>query len=274
MQPTFVVLTDMSAAAEVALTYTTRLAQLIHGRMVLLHVYLDPMLAPEAAAMASPITVTSRKETMAYMVQRAQELPVPAEAEIVLDMLSPALADVVKRHKPVLLAFGREEPFNLLDRMMGNWALPFLQQAQHPLLVVPEVWKDTDLPQRVLVATDDKAFWLSAPSLALTELMASLKPTTTVVHVAEEAGPSRADVGLASASRTGMFGHLTDNSLYEVCEEAPADGILHAAAELQAQLIVMLARPHTFLGGLFHHSVTADILRRSPVPVLVLPTTA
>jgi nucleotide-binding universal stress UspA family protein len=263
----------MSAAAEAALTYTTRLAQLQHGRMVLLHVYLDPMLAPEAAMMASPILVTSHRETMTYMVQRAQELPVPAVAETGSDMLRPALADVVRRHKPVLLAFGREQLDTLLDRLIGNWALPILQEARYPLLLVPETWNDTDLPQRVIVATDDAAFWLSAPSLALTELRASLKPTTTVVHVAEAAGPSRADVGLASAKRTGLFGPLTDNSLYEVCEETPPDGILHAAAELKAQLIVVVARPHTFLGGLFHHSVTADILRRSPVPVLVLPTT-
>ncbi|QIL74885.1 universal stress protein [Hymenobacter sp. HDW8] len=274
MQPAFVVLTDMSAATEVALTYTSRLAQRLDGRLVLLHVYLDPMLAPDAAVMASPILVTSRKEIIAYLVERAQELPVPAEAEIVVDMLSPALADVVQRHRPLLLACGREQPINLLDRMIGNWVLPILQQAHQPLLVVPEVWQSTELPRRAVVATDDKAFWLSAPSLALTELLTSLKLTTTVVHVAEATGPSRADVGLASAQRTGLFGHLTENSLYEVCEEAPADGILHAAAELHAQLLVLLARPHSFLGGLFHHSVTADILRRSPVPVLVLPTTA
>ena len=118
-------------------------------------------------------------------------------------------------------------------------------------------------------------FTLAAPALALKELLNALQPTTAVVHVAPEGhGPSYGDVALKSVMSTELFGHLTNNSLYEVREEAPADGILHAATELDSQLIVVLARPHTFLGGLFHRSVTAQVLRHSPVPVLVLPTVA
>ena len=251
MQPAFVVLTDTSAATEAALQYTARLAHLRQGRLVLLHVYLDPLIEPEAALVSPPVPVATRQDIMAYMVGRAQALPVPAEAEIVVDMLAPAVADVVQRYQPELLAFGREPIDNLLDRLIGNWALPILQEARHPLLVVPASWSATDLPRRVVVATDAQAFSLSASSLALADLMAALQPTTTVVHVAEAAGPSRAAVGLASAQRTGLFGPLTPNSLYEVWEEAPADGILQAATELQAQLLVVLARPHTLLGGFF-----------------------
>jgi nucleotide-binding universal stress UspA family protein len=161
----------------------------------------------------------------------------------------------------------------MLDRLVGNRALPILQDAHHPLLLVPESWQSTELPQRMVVATDAHPFTLSAPSLALAELLDALQPTTTVVHVTPGHGPSQAEVGLSSVQRAGLFGEVTNNSLYEICEEAPADGILHTVSELHAQLLVVLARPHTFLGGLFHRSVTAQILRRSPVPVLVLPTT-
>ncbi|QNP51440.1 universal stress protein [Hymenobacter qilianensis] len=273
MQPTFVVMTDLSRSAEAALTYTTRLAQRLDGRLVLLHVFLDPVLEPEVSMVAAPILVTSRQEIMTNMVQRASTLPVPTDTEVVVDVLSTALANVVQQHHPLLLALGREEPDNVLDRLVGNRALPILQDAHHPLLLVPESYHETELPQRIVVATDAHPFTLSAPSLELGELFEALQPTTTVVHVTSGSGPSQAEVGLASVQRTGLFGRLTSNSLYEVCEEAPADGILHAASELKAQLIVMLARPHTFLGGLFHRSITAQILRRSPVPVLVLPTT-
>ncbi|SMB98914.1 UspA domain protein [Hymenobacter roseosalivarius DSM 11622] len=273
MQPTFVVLTDLSRSAEAALTYTTRLAQRLDGRLVLLHVFLDPVLEPEISMVAAPILVASREEIITSMVQQASTLPVPADTEVVVDVLSSALANVVQQHHPLLLALGREEPDNLLDRLVGNRALPILQDTRHPLLLVPEGWQDTELPQRLVVAIDAHPFWLSAPSLALDELFDALQPTTTVVHVIPGQGPSQTKVELASVQRTGLFGKLTSASLYEVWKEAPAAGILHAAAELKAQLIVMLARPHTFLGGLFHRSITAQILRRSPIPVLVLPTT-
>lgn len=121
-------------------------------------------------------------------------------------------------------------------------------------------------------STDEQPFSLRATTDALQDWLKSLPLTTTVVHVTGHDGPSHADVGLQAAQDTGLFGHLTDNSLYEVRGEAPTDGVLHAAAELQAEMLVLFARPHTWLGEVFHRSVTAQLLRRSTLQVLVLPT--
>ncbi|SHJ81501.1 Universal stress protein family protein [Hymenobacter daecheongensis DSM 21074] len=273
MKPAFVILTDLSEAAETALTYTARLVSQLNGRLVLLHVYQDPLLEHEAHAGAAPAVLDSRKQIMSQLVRRVRRLAVPAVAELSAEGLGTAVAEVVRHHHPLLLALGREHPDTMLDRLIGHQALPILQAAHYPLLLVPEGWTDQALPSRVVVAADDRPFQLSSSSLALTELLAALKPTTTVVHVAAGAGASRADVGLEAVRRTELFGALNSNSLYEVREETPVEGILHAAADLQAQLIVVLARPHTFVGGLFHRSVTAQVMRRSPLPVLILPTT-
>lgn len=272
MSPAFVVLTDMSPAAEVALTYTARLAQLLNGRVQLLHVYMDLVLEPEIGMVAAPIQVANCQEILTEMMQRARLLPVPAEAELSIEPLTVAVSEVVQRHHPLLLAIGRLHPESVLDHLLHNHALPILQDASHPLLLVPENWTDTELPTRIVVAADDQHFWLNGASLRLEELLTALHPTTTVVHVASGDGPSEAGIGLEAVRRTGLFGAITGNSLYEVRAEAPAEGILHAAAEQQAQLIVMLARPHTLFEDLFHRSVTGQVLRHSPVPVLVLPT--
>ncbi|TGE23877.1 universal stress protein [Hymenobacter aquaticus] len=274
MQPCFVVFTDFTAAAETALTYTTHLARQLGGRLVLVHVYQDPLLEPEAAMVTVPLVIASRQEMLADMIQRVRQLPVPAEAELSVETLGATVAEVIERHHPLLLVLGRDKEDTLLDRLIRHQAAPVLRAAHYPLLLVPETWTDPALPQRLVVAADEQPFWLTTPALTLAPLLEQCHATTTVVHVAPHAGPSRADVALASVQRTGLFGPLTGNSLYEVCDEAPADGILHAATELQAQLIVLLARPHSVLGRLFHRSVTAQVLRRSKVPVLVLPTSA
>ncbi|GAA4385826.1 universal stress protein [Hymenobacter koreensis] len=273
MLPTFVVLSDLSGAAQTALTYTSRLAALLAGRVVLLHVYQDPLLEPESMMVAAQAVLYTKQKIRAELVAQARQLPVPAEVEISLDTLSATVTDVVQRHRPLLLAIGREQPENLLDRLLPHQAASLLRAARYPLLLVPENRTASELPQRVVVAADDHDFQLTAPSAALLGLLRALQPTTTVVHVASGSGPSKAQTGLAAVQRIG-FGTITNNSLYEIREEAPADGILHAATELRAQLIVVLARPHSVLGELFHRSVTAQVLRRSPVPVLVLPTAA
>ncbi|MBF9237756.1 universal stress protein [Hymenobacter sp. BT683] len=274
MKPAFAVLTDMSAAAEAALTYTARFAALLNGRVVLLHVYLDPLLAPEVSMVGAPIPITSRQAIMHDLVERANSLPVPADAEVSIDTLEATVADVVRRRHPLLFAIGREQPQNVLDSFLVNLALPTLHHTQFPLLIVPEHWDSPELPSRVVVAADGHDFRLTEPSQALAELLTALRPHATVVHVAAGEGPSHADVGLEAVRQTGLFGSPTGNDLYEVRDESPADGIMLAAKEVGAQLLVVMARPHTFLGGLFHRSVTAKLMHRSPIPVLVLPTTA
>ncbi|GAB3242391.1 hypothetical protein GCM10027346_38600 [Hymenobacter seoulensis] len=274
MHPSLVVLTDFSAASETALSYAAHLAQKLSGQLVLLHVYQDPLLEPEAAMVTVPMIMANREQVLGEMAQLVRELAIEAETELSVDTLRDTVAEVIQRRRSLLLVLGRDKEDALIDRLISNQAVPVLQASHYPLLLVPEGWTDRELPRRLVVAADAHSFQLSAPSLALAALLEKCHPSTTVVHVTPGFGPSHADVGLASVQRTGLFGPLSGNSLYEVCEEAPADGILHAAAELQAQLLVVLARPHSFLGALFHRSVTAQVLRRSKVPVLVLPTTA
>ncbi|MDO7852519.1 universal stress protein [Hymenobacter convexus] len=275
MKPAFIVLTDLTEAANVALAYTTRLAARLHGRLVLLHVYLniDPLRDPEEFILTTATELAGRQRIQADLQRQARQLPVPTETELSIEPLATAVARAVALHHPQLLALGRAKPRTLLDRLLPHEAAPVLQAAGFPMLLVPEGWTETELPLRVMVAADGHPFALSPPALALHELLASLQASVSVVHVAPAAhGPSRGEQALESVRHTHLFGPLANNSLYEVREETPADGILHAAGEVRAQLLVLLARPHTFLGGLFHRSVTAQVLRRSPVPVLVLPT--
>jgi nucleotide-binding universal stress UspA family protein len=63
----------------------------------------------------------------------------------------------------------------------------------------------------------------------------------------------------------------TPLELYKAAETTPAPGVLQAVADTQADLLVLIARPRSFWSGLFHRSVTAAVLRRSTVPVLLLP---
>ena len=63
-------------------------------------------------------------------------------------------------------------------------------------------------------------------------------------------------------------------ALHDAADYEPATGILRAVAEAQADLLILITRPRSFLGSLFHHSVTAKLLENCPIPVLVLPADA
>ncbi len=104
-------------------------------------------------------------------------------------------------------------------------------------------------------------------------LLDALPAALTVLHVLP---PGSADVlpGLAlkSVERTGLADDLAELTHHRsVFAPHPAEGILRVAESAEFDLVALVARPRSFLGRLFHHSVTAQVLLHSPIPVLMLP---
>ncbi|KUG08542.1 hypothetical protein ASU33_10310 [Solirubrum puertoriconensis] len=267
---------DFSPGAEAALRCATSLAEQLSARLVLLHLYQDPLLVTETALVTVPVEAyyQTQQEVTQHLQQLAEKLPVPAEVAVSSSSISEVVADTVQRYHPLLLVVGREHADNFLDRLVSNLALPSLRAVHFPLLVVPEQPGQAKLPTRVLIAADRHPFQLNAASANTKPLFAALKADPAVVHVSAE-GPlaaANAQAALAHVRRAGLFEQVPDNRLYEVRDEDPAEGIVQAVADLQADAVVMLARPHSFFGGLFHRSVTAQVMSHSPVPVLVLHT--
>ncbi|MDO7852466.1 universal stress protein [Hymenobacter convexus] len=279
MQPTFVVMTDFSDAAEGALAYATRLANLVDGQLVLLHVLEDQVpvllespLAPVAARLRSR-PPASRSSVLGRLTYEARQLPVPAEAEVADAPLGTALHRLMAHRYPQLLVLGRAHAHAWFEHLLTqSHPAAAVEETHVPVLLVPEDWPWSELPRHAVVAADGEPLPLTAACQNLAPLLARLPLTTTVVHVAAHAhGPSRAAEALEAVRQTNLFGPLDGNSVYDVREIAPAAGLLHAVRELDADLLVVMPRPHSFPGSLFHHDVTAELLRTSPVPVLVLP---
>ena len=77
---------------------------------------------------------------------------------------------------------------------------------------------------------------------------------------------------LPSPTRTNaLVNGFAESRLHEVYHPAVVAGVLGEAARQQADLLVVVARRHSLLGSLFHRSVTALLIQKSPIPVLILP---
>ena len=76
---------------------------------------------------------------------------------------------------------------------------------------------------------------------------------------------------LDNLRQNGLVGELLPDRLHEVRQQEVVSGVLGEAEQLQAELLVVVARRHSLLGSLFHRSVTAQLVQQSPVPLLLLP---
>ncbi|GAB3639323.1 hypothetical protein GCM10027422_49140 [Hymenobacter arcticus] len=277
MNPSILVLANLPEAAAHTARYAATLGHPLGLRLALLHCYLYPNLL-EPALVCEVVEQLDRNEaeTLAALRALASRLPVPTEVLEATGLLEDDVA-AVRRCRPLLLAMGLGPGRGVLDELLRSQVLPVLRATGRPVLLVPAATLATagppQVPRRVLVAVDGEPFTLTAASRNLSELLGSWAATYTVTHILPDPGAAArsSHLALADVQASKLLPPATPLDLYEVTDAAPAPGILQALTDTQADMLVLITRPRSFWGEVFHRSVAAAVLRHTAVPVLLLP---
>jgi nucleotide-binding universal stress UspA family protein len=271
MTPSLLVLNDFYRPANHALAYADQLAVTIGGRLVLLHVRHG--FTPQSEQLTGTLADLDTEGINLAFTSLERWLNAPAVAEIGHGSVLEAVARVIGRYHPMLIVLSRNDAGYASDELLTPLALSLLRTTPHPLLMVPDMPAAVPAPRRILLAVDDEPFSLGEYTGEVRNLLDALPAAITVLHVLPPGRPDDApDQPLEWVRRTG----LTDDLVPLMCHSRvsashPAEGILRVAASQEFDLVALVARPRSFLGRLFHRSVTAQVLLHSPIPVLVLP---
>ena len=271
MTAAIVVLTDFLAVSNRALAYAAALAVPLEAHLVLLHVRHDGLLAPqEYADRHAGRNLCSTQQALHTL---AESQPVPTQIEISESFLPDAVTEAVRHHQPLLLVLGRPGTATAPAEVVTSAAIDLLRQAPCPLLIVPTVGWDAVAPRRLVLAVDGEPFALCDNHLIVLRMLEKLNGLLEVVHVTDKrtAKHGAAHI-LYTVQAGGLAEHLSPDQVSIVHGLQPVAGILQAASDFHADLIVLVARRHNLLSSLFHRSVTAQLLSDSPVPVLLLPS--
>lgn len=271
MTSPIVVLTDFFAVSNRALSYAAGLALPLQSQLVLLHVRHNGLLSPEEYINRG--ARHNERETLEALTKLAGTQPVPTQVEISEGFLPDAVTEAVRHHHPQLLVLGRPGTATMPAEVIVSAAMDLLRHVPHPLLTVPTVGWDTFPPHRLLLAVDGDDFMLYENQDILQHLLLSLQATLTIIHVTDTKDPGAAagHDAMHSVRKSGLLSVKETEPVRIVYHTSVAEGILQGAAELEADLLVVIARRHSLLGGLFHRSVTAQIIGESPIPVLLIP---
>jgi len=271
MALSLLVLTDFYHPADHALAYADRLAVATGARLVLLHVRRDAILDPEQLS-GTLADLDSEAINLAF-ASLERGLAAPAVAEIGHGLVVEAVARAIRQHQPTLIVLGRTDAGNTPDELLTPLALALLRTAPYPMLVVPNIPTTPAAPRRVLLAVDGESFSLGEYAGAVRNLLDALPAAITVLHVTPPGHPDDyPNQPLEWVQRTGLAGDLAILKRHRrVSAPHPAEGILRVAKTSEFDIVALIARPRSFLSQLFHHSVTAQVLLHSAIPVLVLP---
>ena len=272
MTPSIVVLTDFFAVTNRALSYAAGLAVPLKASLLLLHVRHDELLAPEE--FASRHTTAGELKTFYALEKLAADQPVATAVDISNFSLTEAVQEVVGQRPPLLMVLGRAGAEPVAEDLVTATAMDLLRHTPYPLLVIPPAGWDVFPPRHLLLAVDGEPFSLVEYRDVLSQLLHATHGTLSLVHVTEngETAPSAAAV-LDTVRTNDLVSELAEGSLRQVYQNTIVGGILQEAAGQRADMLVVIARRHSLLGGLFHRSATAQLLRESAIPVLVLPAT-
>ena len=270
MTPSIVVLTNFFAVSNRALSYAAGLAVPLKASLLLLHARHNELLAP--AEFASRHTAEGEVRTLYALEKLAAEQPVATMVDISNFSLAEAVQEVVGQRPPLLVVMGRTGAEPAPEDLVTDTAMDLLRHTPYPLLVIPPAGWDQFPPRRLLLAVDGEPFRLAEYHDVLSQLLLANHGTLSLVQVTDNAETAPHPAAVLDSVRTNnLVPELAESSLRQVHQNTVVGGILQEAAGQQADMLVVIARRHSLLGGLFHRSVTAQLLRESAIPVLVLP---
>ncbi|AYA36921.1 universal stress protein [Hymenobacter oligotrophus] len=267
---TLLVLTDFSPVADHALQYAAALAAPAGAHLVLLHVR-PSLLSPRAFTGTAEY---SESQAHDLLQQRLRALPAGVRATCALERgdVAAELAEAARRHNASVLVVGRPDLSNTPEELEHTTSLDVLRHVACPLLVVPHNAAGAVPPRQVLLALDDQPLPTTHTTTELQPLLGNA--ALTVLHVSEEEVANDPSRVFANAEHAGLVAGFASAQASGISGTSPAAGIADATAMQQPDLLLLVARRHSFLGNLFHQSVTATVVREARLPVLVLPEKA
>jgi nucleotide-binding universal stress UspA family protein len=286
---TIVVPHDFSSHADAALQRAVDLARVTKAKIHLLHAYALPLrsMMPEEAAVPAEVWNAVRDDALERLeTVRRKVSEQGVEAAVEVSSMFPVEATLAAAEKTGadLVALGTRGRTGLKHVLLGSIAERVVRLAPCPVLTVKAGDRGAPL-RRLVVATD-----FSAPAESARDVGVSLAkqfgaalhlvhafdlPLTmivpyevpipaAVIHEAREAARKKLDaaVGAIRAQGVEATGHLS------VAAAAPA--IVQAAADLQADVIVIGTHGHTGLRHVLLGSVAERTLRLAPCAVLTV----
>ncbi len=272
MHPCLIVLTDFSPAAARARAYAAALAAPLNADLHLVHIYLPPTTTTAIAHVMQAENARYVREARQSLEKIATGLPVSATAELIETDWDEAVQQTLHKYRPLLLVAGLTATDGQLDEWFSNRTLPLTRQTGYPLLLVPQHLPDAALrpPHRLALAVADDAFVLAPGALAVAPLLDALEADIITLCVLPPEAGDAGWQGLDAARHCGLAAMMPDTKLHRVVGQAPAPGILAAVSELSADVLILLDRGHDWVHTFLVDSVTDQILRHTPVPVLLL----
>lgn len=260
--------TDFSPVSENALRYAFQLAEKLSATVHVIHAF-DPIagayvLGPQALynALSEQKLEEASAHLSAYIQQVKAETGVSVEVsqEMVVGMAGDAILDSAERLSPDSIVMGTVGATNNMRKLWGTVSSAISSRATSPVLLIPPDAKFGGL-HRVAYATDFSEKSMILPAI-VSEFAHDLGAELCCVHIFRPGEVQQEGEAPPLAFERYAI-HLVEH-------ENPTEGLERFAKDENIGMLVVVQRHRSFLERLLHHSISFDLAKHPPVPLLVL----
>lgn len=268
---------DFSEVSRDQVRYALHLAAEREASVLVLHAYLPAMPEPYLlAAMQDQLAEEQERLAVRFFEELRQEMPDALLENVSLDFRleigAPieTILQVNEQVQPDLLLMGMRRGSAWAKKLFGSTTTGVIQRVDTPVLVLPQGYGFRP-PSQVTYASDLEQE--DVETLAkLADWVAPWQASLDCVHVRE----GRYLQESLNQQRLQEQCHRASDCLKgleirSLTEQDIEDGLLHYVDREGVDLLALRTHQRGFWAGLMHHSVSRELARKSPIPVLVFP---
>lgn len=272
---------DGSALAEEILPHVRKVLRRADSEVILVRAAVPPPL--EDAMVVVEATLSAAREYLRRVQDGLVEQGVRVTSRAYEGSAAGVILDVAEREAATMIAMATHGQTGLKRLLLGSVAENVLRRSPVPVLVARPFWsydllptlreKPEDRPIRTILLPLDGSDLSSAIVPPVTELANLFASRLMLLCVVEATGNRGGDVEESVAHLSRFSKELETEGLETlsvVRRGKPAQEILAAARDYQADLIAMATHGRSGLSRLVTGSVTEKVLREAPCPMIVV----
>jgi nucleotide-binding universal stress UspA family protein len=276
---------DGSLTAEAILPHVRRILHRNDSEVILLRAVV-PAPVENSILVADAATLGAR-EYIHGVQERLDRQGVRVESEVRVGSPIGVILDVVEDRKATMIAMATHGATGVKRLLLGSVAEAVLRKSPVPVLAVRPFWTSEEPPSddaerrpiRTLLVPVDGSDLSSLVIPAALEFAGLFEPRVVLLRVldAKKKSAGTADLEEAKSHLAGLarsFERKGIDTLQLVGKGDPVDEILKTARFHDVDLVAMTTHGRSGIGRLVTGSVTEQVLRQAPVPLLVVRAAA
>jgi len=267
--------TDFSKGAFNALIHAMNIAKVINASIRIVHAYSMPPTGSTVMVDITDILKKNADEELENLKLEVNKLDLSKDLNINYVSSHGSVIDVLNRQSKEseidLVIMGTQGASGITEKFLGSNTAAVAKNLGIPMIAVP-----AELPykpyKKFLFTTDMKVLKDSKPMQFIGEFSKECEAEVKFIHVRAPGSKEldQKDVDAYRDQVESIFDPSTESSFAYVYENNPEEGIADTIAMERPDLIIVIHHSYGFFEGMFHSSVSQNIINQASLPILVM----